>query len=62
MPKSNIEFWRDKFSANMSRDEIAYTRLNALGWRVLVVWECETKDEDALIEKFRTVFGIAASN
>ncbi len=57
MPKSNVDFWRDKFTANVARDNVAYSKLTNLGWRVLVIWECEAKDEDALIEKFRAVFG-----
>jgi DNA mismatch endonuclease, patch repair protein len=56
MPKSNVDFWHDKFTANVARDSLAYSKLTALGWRVMVIWECETKDEDALIEKFRASF------
>lgn len=55
MPKSNVEFWHDKFAANTARDISSYTKLAGLGWRVLVVWECETKIEDVLIDKFRAV-------
>ena len=39
LPKSNIEFWREKFRKNQARDEEARTRLRAQGWRVLTVWE-----------------------
>lgn len=40
-PKSNTDFWVDKFSKNVARDERATSLLTALGWRVFVVWECE---------------------
>ena len=47
-PKSRVEFWTDKFAGNVRRDETARQALEALGWRVLVVWECELKDISAL--------------
>lgn len=40
MPKSNADFWVNKFSANQQRDIDARKRLHDLGWRVGVVWEC----------------------
>lgn len=47
-PKSQPEFWRAKFDNNVERDAANTSRLEALGWRVLVVWECETRDAHAL--------------
>lgn len=43
MPKSNIEFWNEKISRNISRDEEIHRKLSAAGWNVIVVWECELK-------------------
>ena len=40
-PSSNAEFWQDKFSANVARDEQVRDLLTVAGWRVLVIWECE---------------------
>src|SRR5689334_23328590 len=40
MPGSNRRFWREKFAANLRRDEAAERQLLAEGWRVLIVWEC----------------------
>jgi len=40
MPKSNSAFWWKKFSRNVNRDCETETALKALGWRVIVVWEC----------------------
>lgn len=51
MPKSRIEFWRPKLQANQARDQVTIARLEAMGWRVLVVWECELRDVDALVAK-----------
>lgn len=42
-PKSNTEFWLDKFGRNTARDKKASEALIALGWRVFVVWECDLK-------------------
>lgn len=50
-PKSNDEFWSRKFARNIERDREKITELEALGWDVLVIWECETKDLHTLTEK-----------
>lgn len=43
MPKSNIDYWQNKLSNNIERDQQNYSDLQELGWNVLVVWECELK-------------------
>lgn len=45
MPKSNIEFWNEKISRNISRDEEIHRKLSVAGWNVIVVWECELKKD-----------------
>lgn len=40
-PKTNTAFWEEKFQRNMVRDERNTALLKGLGWKVLVVWECE---------------------
>lgn len=42
-PRTNIEFWSDKFARNRARDERNHEDLRAAGWTVLVVWECQLK-------------------
>ena len=42
-PKSNEQFWRDKINRNVERDQKQHKELEAMGWRVIVVWECELK-------------------
>lgn len=42
-PKSNVAFWEAKFARNRSRDERNHADLVALGWTVLIVWECALK-------------------
>ncbi|MDO3377311.1 very short patch repair endonuclease [Geoalkalibacter halelectricus] len=50
-PSTNVGFWNAKIDANMARDERAVRGLVGDGWRVLVIWECETRMQDQLIEK-----------
>lgn len=54
-PKTNTEFWQNKFCDNTARDERKIRDLEALGWKVLVVWQCETKKAnlELLEEKIR---------
>lgn len=44
-PRHNARFWRDKFLANVRRDRRNARQLRKLGYRVMVVWECQTKSE-----------------
>lgn len=48
-PKTRAAYWRDKFQQNVERDRRNAAALRALGWEVLVVWECETFDRAGLI-------------
>jgi DNA mismatch endonuclease (patch repair protein) len=50
-PKSNQGYWGPKLARNLERDAASRAALQAQGWRVLVIWECETKDAQALAEK-----------
>jgi DNA mismatch endonuclease (patch repair protein) len=51
MPKTRATFWAEKFERNVDRDRQAIDALEKSGWRVLVVWECETKRPAVLAEK-----------
>src|SRR5262245_31607980 len=44
IPRRNREFWQAKLARNVERDRAASKQLTALGWRVCVIWECETRD------------------
>ena len=49
-PKTNTNYWMNKFEKNVQNDEKNYALLRNLGWHVIVVWECEIKsDFDKLI-------------
>lgn len=51
LPKSNLDYWIPKLSRNQARDKANIKDLKDLGWRVLVVWECETRDLSHLQSK-----------
>ena len=52
-PKSRIDFWERKFRANVDRDRRAEALLRKTGWRVIIVWECETADPSRLRERLQ---------
>ena len=52
-PKTRQEYWLPKFAANIERDLRKEAQLQALGWRVLLVWECETKQREELTLRLR---------
>jgi DNA mismatch endonuclease (patch repair protein) len=43
LPKNNSAFWEEKFKNNRLRDKRKINDLNSIGWRVLVIWECDIK-------------------
>ena len=50
-PVSNEDFWNKKIEANIKRDNIAVKELRNSGWEVLIIWQCETKDHDVMLNK-----------
>ena len=42
-PKTRMEFWLEKFDKNVKNDQIKQEKLRELGWKVIVIWECELK-------------------
>lgn len=53
VPESNYDFWRTKLARNVDRDTAQLAAIRRLGWRVLVVWECEIKNERRLAARLR---------
>lgn len=55
-PKSNTEFWERKFIYNIERDERNYKKLKDLGWKVIIIWECEIRhgDKEVVLQKLIT--------
>lgn len=43
VPKSRTDYWQSKFAANEARDADAVDALRRCGWRVFIIWECQTR-------------------
>lgn len=56
-PSTNTSYWLPKFARTVERDSQSLSKLGALGWTCLVVWECETKDDILLKAKLRAFLG-----
>lgn len=50
-PATRKKFWQQKFERTIERDKKNKRELKKLGWKVLVIWECQTKKPDKLINK-----------
>ena len=44
-PKNNADFWKIKIETNIQRDEAKQSKLRAMGWKVIVIWECQLRSE-----------------
>ena len=53
MPASRQEYWTPKFLRTMERDRDAIVKLKEIGWQVLIIWECETKDMATMAYRIR---------
>ncbi len=57
-PKIRQEYWVPKFMANVERDARKESQLRELGWKVLIIWECETRDRGELMTRLRQELGL----
>jgi DNA mismatch endonuclease (patch repair protein) len=57
IPKLREEYWRPKLLANKKRDERSRAALKSLGWRSLVLWECQLKDWNRISKKVQSFLG-----
>jgi DNA mismatch endonuclease (patch repair protein) len=51
IPASNRTYWRAKLGINRARDVVNVQKLKGLGWKCIVVWECELGDEEKLAKR-----------
>ena len=47
-PKSRVDFWKVKFAENVERDRRNIIALEEAGWKIGIIWECETLSEETL--------------
>ena len=60
LPKSRPEYWLPKLTRNKERDEQVIHALNALGWDILTLWECQAKNVDAACAAIAPFLGAKA--
>lgn len=56
-PASNVDFWNHKIDKNIERDISVREKLESLGWKVLVVWQCGIRDKEALQIQLKDFMG-----
>jgi DNA mismatch endonuclease (patch repair protein) len=56
-PKTRADFWAEKFRQNIERDARVKSQLEALGWEVLIIWECQTFDHTDLEDRLNAFLG-----
>lgn len=61
LPSSNESYWEAKRARNAARDARNVASLETSGWRVMTVWECETKNTDALANRLAAFLGETAT-
>ena len=55
-PKSNIDFWRNKLDGKRKRDHRNWRKLRRQGWEVVVIWECQVKNQTRILSRIQSVF------
>ncbi len=55
IPKANTEYWSKKLKRNVEKQKEDIKLLKKDGWKVYIIWECETKDENRLIKKLKRI-------
>ena len=50
LPLRNFEYWQEKLSKNKIRDKKVKSHLENLGWKVIIIWECQTKDSEFILK------------
>ena len=58
-PKSNQDFWQEKFRKNVIRDEEVSKRFQGSDWKQVIIWECELREQGQLTERLRALFSLA---
>ncbi len=61
LPKSNTEFWAAKIARNKERDQVVWRELEAKGWAVIIVWECQLK-KSSITDTVETVINQIQEN
>ena len=55
LPKTNQDYWREKLRKNTERDALQISRLQEMGWHVIVLWECEISNRTKRKERLQSL-------
>lgn len=55
MPKANIKYWKNKLKRNIEKQKEDIKKLKLDGWKVYIIWECQTKDKENLTKKIQKI-------
>lgn len=55
MPKTHIDYWKLKLKRNIDKQKKDIKQLKRDGWKVYIIWECETKDNKGLTQKLKKI-------
>lgn len=55
MPKANIKYWKNKLERNVDKQKEDIRKLKSDGWKVYIIWECQTKNEENLTKKIQKI-------
>lgn len=53
LPKTRTDWWREKLEGNLRRDQVQRRKLRRMGWRVMVIWECQLTDVNRLAKRLK---------
>ena len=58
VPRSHSSYWQEKFSKNVQRDKRYQEQLKKMGWKTIIIWECESKkDINICVNRIGNVLG-----
>ena len=55
LPETNKEFWENKINSNIERDKNNQLVLRKLGWKIIIIWQCELKNKKMITEKLKEI-------
>lgn len=56
MPKTNIDYWKNKLKRNVEKQKKDIKILKKEGWKIHIIWECETKNKDRITKKLQKIY------
>ncbi len=55
LPETNKEFWGNKINSNIERDKKNQHKLEKLGWKIIIIWQCKLKNKKMMIKKLKEI-------